>query len=64
MMSYSVFNPLTEELQLIPNLNSYRNVIAKTGLLVDHPNVDQYKLVSIVTWLKIPTGSICFTYFQ
>ncbi|KAH0686487.1 hypothetical protein KY284_017040 [Solanum tuberosum] len=44
---YCVFNPLTGEHQLIPYLNSPRNELKKTGLVVDYPNSDQYKLVTI-----------------
>ncbi|KAH0689916.1 hypothetical protein KY289_017274 [Solanum tuberosum] len=44
---YCVFNPLTGEHQLIPYPNSPRNELKKTGLVVDYPNSDQYKLVTI-----------------
>nr|AAU90336.1 F-box protein interaction domain containing protein [Solanum demissum] len=44
---YCIFNPLTEEHQLIPYPNSPRNELKKTGLVVDYPNSDQYKLVTI-----------------
>ncbi|XP_055826205.1 putative F-box protein At1g33530 [Solanum dulcamara] len=44
---YCVFNPTTGEHQLIPYTESPRNDLEKTGLAVDYPNSDQYKLVTI-----------------
>ncbi|XP_055826204.1 putative F-box/kelch-repeat protein At1g20790 [Solanum dulcamara] len=50
---YCVFNPTTGEHQLIPYpMSSFAHDLERTGLAVDYPNSDQYKLVTISSLIK------------
>ncbi|KAH0702776.1 hypothetical protein KY290_018091 [Solanum tuberosum] len=44
---YCVFNPMTEEHQLVSYPDSSPNNIEDVGLAVEYPNADRYKLVTV-----------------